>query len=226
MSLILSIETATKVCSVSLAKDGVERVTLSETSEKYSHLERLNTLIQEVCNQGKIELKDLDAVAVSEGPGSYTGLRIGVSTAKGICYALDLPLIAVNSLKAVAQLYKGDADLICPMFDARRMEVYSAIYANNGLEEISQTEAVVVDGDSYLSFLENKKVAFLGPGAEKCQDSIGHQNAYFDLETEVSAAGMNPLAYEKFKQSEFVSTAYFEPFYLKDFIAGTPKKLF
>ncbi len=225
MSLILSIETATKVCSVSVAEDGVEIATQSETSAKYSHLERLNTLILDVTKKAGVTLQNMDAIAVSEGPGSYTGLRIGTSTAKGICYGLDIPLIAVNSLRALAALKPASNSLLCPLFDARRMEVYAALY-NAELATVSPTAAVVVDEQSFAAFLTDQTVCFFGPGAEKCQSVINHSNAIFDLETKVSAKGMNKLAFSKFQQSEFADTAYFEPFYLKDFIAGTPKKLF
>lgn len=225
MALILSIETATKVCSVSLARDGEEISTKDFKSEKYSHAEKLNNLITELLEDSGLKIQDLDAVAVSKGPGSYTGLRIGTSTAKGICYALGIPLIAVNSLKALAYSQKDKGTLICPMFDARRMEVYSAIYSSD-MEEVEETRAVVIDESSYAGFLEQGKVCFLGPGAQKCQEVIQHENAVFNLDTEVSAKSMILLSEDKYNKGEFEDTAYFEPFYLKDFIAGTPKKLF
>lgn len=225
MGLILSLETATKICSVSLALDGKELKTLTHFSEKYSHAEKLNGLIMDLFNDTEYELKDLDAVAVSEGPGSYTGLRIGTSSAKGFCYALDIPLIAINSLKALAFSKKDSGQMICPMFDARRMEVYSAIYGSD-MEELEATRAVVVEENSYAEFLEKGQVCFLGPGAEKCMEILSHENAIFDLEKKVSAQGMISFAEEKFKNENFVDLAYFEPYYLKDFIAGTPKKMF
>lgn len=226
MGLILSIETATKVCSVSLANQGKEIVTISEKAEKFSHLERLNTLIMSVCDDANIKLNQLDAVAVSEGPGSYTGLRIGTSTAKGICYALEIPLIAVNSLAALAELYSGDVEFVCPLFDARRMEVYAAVYHKQSKEVLLPTAAIVLDEQSFSTYLAKGKVAFLGPGAEKSQTILTHPNAVFDLNTDVSAKGMNTIAFEKFAKKEWADLAYFEPFYLKDFIAGAPKKLF
>ncbi len=225
MGLILCLETATKVCSVSLGKDGKEIYSIDHFSEKFSHAEKLNGLIIQLFENTEFELKDLDAVAVSEGPGSYTGLRIGTSTAKGLCYSLGIPLLAVNSLRALANSKKGEGTQICPMFDARRMEVYSAIYSSE-MVELDSTRAVVIDDDSYMSFLEKGKVCFLGPGAEKCMDTIQHPNAIFDLETKVVAQGMLEVAELKFSKNEFADLAYFEPFYLKDFIAGTPKKMF
>jgi tRNA threonylcarbamoyladenosine biosynthesis protein TsaB len=225
MGLILCLETATKVCSLSLVKDGVEIATINHFSDSYSHAERLNGLLLDLLAQNNIKLNDLDAVAVSEGPGSYTGLRIGTSTAKGLCYALEIPLIAINSLKALAAQKRGQGTLICPMFDARRMEVYSAIF-DSDMNELEATRAVIIDEESYQHFLSNQPVCFIGPGAEKCQDALQHSNAKFDLNANVSAKGMNAFAHAKFEQKDFVDLAYFEPFYLKDFIAGTPKKIF
>lgn len=225
MGLILSLETATKTCSVCLARDGVEVLTITEDSGSYSHAEKLNGFIQHLFNETGYVLSDLDAVSVSEGPGSYTGLRIGTSSAKGICYALDIPIIAVNSLKALAAITPTECEIICPMFDARRMEVYSALF-NRQLEEVEETNAVVIDADSYQEFLSNDKVLFVGPGAEKCREILRHPNAHFDLLTSVSAKGMIDLAERKFQLKDFADLAYFEPFYLKDFIAGEPKKMF
>ena len=225
MGLILSLETATKVCSVSLGRDGVEVNTLSLTADQYSHSEKLNGLIIDLLKMSGVELNSLDAVAVSEGPGSYTGLRIGTSSAKGLCYAMDLPLIAINSLEALAIQKKGQGVSICPMFDARRMEVYSAIF-DETLTILEPTTATLIDENSYSEFLAKGQVCFIGPGAEKCQSTLTHQNAIFDLEVQVTAKGMIELAEAKFKAKDFVNLAYFEPFYLKDFIAGAPKKMF
>ncbi|MEZ4922782.1 MAG: tRNA (adenosine(37)-N6)-threonylcarbamoyltransferase complex dimerization subunit type 1 TsaB [Crocinitomicaceae bacterium] len=224
MALILNLETATKSCSVCLAKDGQILVTKEASSENYSHAEQLNLFIEEVLSKTSIKLTDVDAVAISAGPGSYTGLRIGTSTAKGICYALNKPLIAVNSLKALASLANVENALVIPMFDARRMEVYSAIY-NERLVEIEPTEAVVIDESSYLNHLERGMVYFIGPGASKCAGVIQHPHAKFDLNIEVSAKGMVALTEEKYNNADFVDVAYFEPAYLKDFIAGLPKRL-
>jgi tRNA threonylcarbamoyladenosine biosynthesis protein TsaB len=225
MGLILSLETATKTCSVCLAIDGVEVFTITEDSGNYSHAEKLNGFIQSLFEKTGFSLSELDAVSISEGPGSYTGLRIGTSTAKGFCYALDIPLIAVNSLKALAAITLTECEIICPMFDARRMEVYSALF-DRQLQMVEETTAVVIDAKSYQNFLAKDKVVFVGPGAEKCREILTHPNAQFDLETSVSAKGMIALAERKFQLKDFVDVAYFEPFYLKDFIAGAPKKLF
>ncbi len=225
MALILNIETATKVCAVTLAKDGSVILTKSIKSEKYSHSENLNFFIQAIFNETEFTMSQLEAVAVSEGPGSYTGLRIGVSTAKGLCYALDIPLIAINSLKALANQVKGNYTNIIPLFDARRMEVYSAVF-DAELNEKQPVDAVVVDESSYADYIANGSTLFLGPGAEKCQSVWRHPNVNFDLETEVSSEGMVTLSEIKYSSQEFEDVAYFEPYYLKAFIAGKPKKMF
>jgi tRNA threonylcarbamoyladenosine biosynthesis protein TsaB len=225
MALILNLETATKACSVSLSENGTEIKTIEVTTAHFSHSENLTVFIQDLMKSSGYQLADLDAVAVSEGPGSYTGLRIGVSAGKGLCYALDIPMIAVNSLMALAsrvQLKKGE--LVCPLFDAMRMEVYAAIF-DADLNTVLPTAAVVIDAHSFESFLAGNRVVFVGPGAAKCQDLITHANAYFDTTIEFSAKGMMRIAEQKFNAGAFVDLAYFEPFYLKDFIAGDPKKL-
>ncbi len=225
MALILCVETATKVCAVSLAKEGIIINSLTHSSEKYSHAEHLNNLILDLFRDTEYTLNDLDAIAVSKGPGSYTGLRIGTSTAKGLCYAKEIPLISVNSLLALAALKNDVKKYICPMFDARRMEVYAAIY-DSELNELLPTNAIVIDENSFSDFLEKGNVCFIGPGAEKCQEMIQHKNATFDLNIQVNSNGMAEIAEKKYTVKDFEDTAYFEPFYLKDFIAGTPKKLF
>lgn len=227
MSLILHLETATKVCSVSLANHGNEILTKEFSAEQFSHAEKLNIFIQEIVAESNFKISELAAVAVSEGPGSYTGLRIGSSSAKGICYALDIPLIAVNSLAALAQTcsIKNQNELICSLFDAMRMEVYAAVFDSKG-NCILPTSAVVIDENSFQELLAINKIVFIGPGAKKISEIIKHPNASFDNEISVSAKGMISLAYEKFKANDFVDLAYFEPFYLKDFIAGEKKKIF
>lgn len=223
MALILNLETATKTCSVALAKDG-NLVTFKEaTSEGYSHAEQLNLFIEEVMHTAGYGLKEVDAIAVSAGPGSYTGLRIGTSTAKGICYALDKRLIAVNSLKALAaQLDLNQSDKLIPMFDARRMEVYSAVY-DSALNEVSATDAVVIDESSF-SDIEGT-IHYFGPGAQKCSDVLNAEKFNYVPNVEVSAKGMMQLSEQLFQQGQFEDVAYFEPAYLKDFVAGKPKKL-
>lgn len=225
MALILNLETATKVCSVSLAKNGQEIRTVEISTEHFSHSENLNPFIESIFKNSEYQLKQIDAVAISAGPGSYTGLRIGASTAKGICYALDKPLLAINSLQSLANLIQNKTDyFLCPLFDAMRMEVYAAIF-NEELNIELATSAVVVESKSFESFLAQKKVLFFGPGAAKCQSLIQHPNAVFDLSTQVSAKGMIHLSENKFGQNDFEDVAYFEPFYLKEFIAGESKKL-
>jgi tRNA threonylcarbamoyladenosine biosynthesis protein TsaB len=169
-------------------------------------------------------INDVDAVAISAGPGSYTGLRIGASTAKGLCYALDIPLIAINSLKALAMQVDIVEGMLCPMFDARRMEVYTALYSKD-LKEIIPTKALVVESLEFAEQLDKGEVYFFGPGALKCQELIKHENAIFKLDIKVSAQGMSQLSNESFQMKNFEDVAYYEPFYLKDFIAGPPKKL-
>ena len=227
MALILHLETATKMCSVSLANNGQEILTKEFSSEQFSHAEKLNVFIQEIFQESNYSISQLNAVAVSEGPGSYTGLRIGTSSAKGICYALDIPLIAINSLAALAascKKEKGDS-FVCSLFDAMRLEVYAAIFDSSGTI-IFPTAAVILDENSFHEFLEKNKILFVGPGAAKAQEIILHTNATFNLDISVSARGMIDLAHKKFMANDFVDLAYFEPFYLKDFIAGEKKKIF
>ena len=223
MPIILHLETATKTCSVALSKNGELLALKEETSEKFSHAEKLNQFILDVLEVTGLTVKNLDAVAVSAGPGSYTGLRIGTSTAKGICYALQIPLISVDSLMALANLAKDADHLLCPMFDARRMEVYTAIY-DQQLNAIVPTTAKVIDELSFREELDRGKVLFFGPGSQKCKSFIQSPNAIFKDIT-VSAKGMISISAEKFKRKQFEDLAYFEPAYLKDFIAGKPKKL-
>lgn len=226
MAVILNIETATKVCSVTLAVDGVVK-SIRETHVANSHSELITIFSEEVIKEAGIAFHDLDAVAVSKGPGSYTGLRIGVSTAKGFCYALDKPLIAINTLKSMAagmaSLSHEENLLLCPMIDARRMEVYAAVF-DTSLNEIRVTEAVIVDEHSFGDLLKDHKVLFAGDGAPKCKDILSHQkNAFFNNEFHPSTLYMTPLSEQKFRRKEFEDVAYFEPFYLKDFVAGIPK---
>lgn len=232
MSIILGIETATKMCSVALSKDGVLLVKKEEGGE-YTHAENLNTFILDVCQQAQIELKDIDAVAVSKGPGSYTGLRIGVSTAKGLCYSLNKPLISVDTLQAMAKnpsLSLSEAEkergvFLVPMIDARRMEVYTAIY-DEGNNQIEPILAKIIDENSFSDYLTKGKLVFFGDGAAKCKSVLEqNSNAIFVGDIHPSAEFVNQLAFEKLKNNQLEDVAYFEPFYLKDFIATTPKKL-
>ncbi|MFL2570211.1 MAG: tRNA (adenosine(37)-N6)-threonylcarbamoyltransferase complex dimerization subunit type 1 TsaB [Flavobacteriales bacterium] len=222
MAWILCIETATKSCSVSLAKDGHLMAVKEEVSEQYSHSEQLTIFIEQLLQQEELKVSDLDAIAVSSGPGSYTGLRIGVSTAKGLCYASDVPLIAVSTLGAMAQAMKDKypETQLCPMLDARRMEVYCAFYSKS---QASPVVAKIIDQDSFAEELAQGPLLFFGDGADKCQDVLTHTNAYFELGVYPSAINMIPLAYDKFQNQDFEDVAYFEPFYLKDFLAGVRK---
>ncbi|RLD61376.1 MAG: tRNA (adenosine(37)-N6)-threonylcarbamoyltransferase complex dimerization subunit type 1 TsaB [Bacteroidetes bacterium] len=230
MANILCIETATVACSVALTSNG-NVLSKKETTEKNAHSAKLTLFIDEILKENNIEYTDLDAIAISKGPGSYTGLRIGVSTAKGLCYALDLPLISINTLQSLAYgmsgVYpmgeiEGKGFVFCPMLDARRMEVYAALY-NSGLEEIRETKAEIIEAASYSEFLEQSQVVFFGDGAEKCKGTIVHPNAIFMDDVLPSSGNMAMPAYQKYKQKEFEDVAYFEPFYLKDFVAGIPK---
>ncbi|WP_434037025.1 tRNA (adenosine(37)-N6)-threonylcarbamoyltransferase complex dimerization subunit type 1 TsaB [Formosa sp. 4Alg 33] len=222
MALLLNIETATTNCSVSLSKDG-ETFALKEDNDKgYSHAERLHVYIKALFEEHNIESSQIDAVAVSKGPGSYTGLRIGVSTAKGLCFALDKPLISVSTLEALAHQVNTDNGVIVAMLDARRMEVYASVFDAN-YNEIREIKAEVLDADAYAFYLEQGKVYFVGNGVEKTKTIITHPNAVFVDDKLPSAREMGALADLKYKKSDTEDVAYFEPYYLKDFVALKPK---
>lgn len=226
MATLLNLETSTTLCSVAVSKDGM--VVFNKQSEDGpSHATLLGQYVEEATAFVRANNMKLDAVAVSCGPGSYTGLRIGVSTAKGLCYALDVPLIAVNTLELLActLLFDDQTDedaLLCPMIDARRMEVYAAIY-DRSLQALRPVSADIIDESSYSSFLENNKICFFGNGAEKCRTTITHSNARFKTGVHPVAQNMVALAEKSFRESSFVDIAYFEPFYLKDFVATVAK---
>lgn len=215
---ILNIETSTKNCSVSLAKDG-KTVALKEIAEQnFTHSEKLHLFIDELIKKGGISYKDLSAVALSKGPGSYTGLRIGTSTAKGLCFALDIPLIAIDSLQILAQQVNLNDGLVIPMIDARRMEVYIAIFDQNH-NKISETAALIIDENSFSDISE--KAYFVGDGAEKCKTVLQQKNFIFLSEIIYPSANeMSELSYQKFQNEGFEDIAYFEPFYLKEFFTG------
>ncbi len=221
-SLILNIETSTTNCSVSLSKEGETLVLKEDNNNKYSHAERLHSYIDEVLIKSKIKFSDLDAIAVSKGPGSYTGLRIGVSAAKGLCFAIDKPLISVATLEALAHQIKIEEGVIVPMLDARRMEVYSAIFDLN-YKQIRDTQAQILEEQSFKDYLEEGKVYFIGNGVEKTKTLISHPNAIFIDNKLPSANEMSLLANNKYKKNDIEDVAYFEPYYLKDFIALKPK---
>jgi tRNA threonylcarbamoyladenosine biosynthesis protein TsaB len=222
LSYILNIETATKNCSVALAKDGKTILCKEIAEEGYSHAERLHVFIEAIIEEAGITLQDLSAIAVSQGPGSYTGLRIGVSAAKGLCYALDIPLIAVDTLQALASQVTISSGLIIPMIDARRMEVYSAIFSPT-LEKKREVLAQIIDDNSFED--KQETLYFIGDCAEKCKSVLTKENHVF-LEEIVypSAKEMSAISFEKFKINDTVDVAYFEPYYLKDFIITAPKK--
>ena len=230
MALILCIETATEVCSVALFRDE-NLLGIRESSARNVHSAMLTTFIDEIVKSSGITFNDLDAIAVSMGPGSYTGLRIGVATTKGLCYALDKPMIAVPTLQAMAMGMKEELKinsevhhaLLCPMIDARRMEVYSGIYGAAG-REIREVQAEIIDEFSFQEFLADHPVIFGGDGAEKCKSILGsHPNARFLEGFQASSRFMAGLVSEKFRLQQFENLAYFEPFYLKDFVAGKPR---
>ncbi|MBA6152263.1 tRNA (adenosine(37)-N6)-threonylcarbamoyltransferase complex dimerization subunit type 1 TsaB [Gelidibacter maritimus] len=217
MSYILNIETATTNCSVSLSKEG-EIIALKEDyNSKYSHAESLHLFIDSVFNEAQIKPQDVAAIAVSKGPGSYTGLRIGVSTAKGLCFSLDKPLISVDTLEALSHQVQIASEFIVPMLDARRMEVYAAVY-DATYKPMRAIQAQVLNEDSFHEFLEQSKVYFVGNGVEKTKDIITHPNAVFIENKLPSANEMGRLAFDKYKIGDMEDVAYFEPFYLKDFI--------
>lgn len=222
LGYILNIETATKNCSVALAKDGKTIFCKEIAQEGYSHAERLHVFIEEIIKEAGITFKDLSAIAVSQGPGSYTGLRIGVSAAKGLCYALDIPLIAVDTLQALASQVTISSGLIIPMIDARRMEVYSAFFSPT-LEKKREILAEIIDENSFGDLQET--LYFVGDCAEKCKSVLNKDNYVFLEDIKYpSAKEMSALSYEKFKINDTVDVAYFEPYYLKDFMITAPKK--
>ena len=247
--MILCIETSTAVCSVALVNNG-NVIALRESLDGQNHAEKITIFIDEVMKEANLSYKDLDAVATSMGPGSYTGLRIGVSTAKGLCYAMEKPLIAIDTLAAMAYGFKdtktprhrdteltansqqtessefrvqGSKFILCPMIDARRMEVYSAFF-NEELERVSETEAIIVDENSFMELKQSNHLYLFGDGADKLASLFENDENITVVEKfHCSAAYMAKLADKAFKNNDFVDTAYFEPFYLKNFVPGMPK---
>ena len=219
MAYILCIETTTTNCSVSIAQNGKTIAILEENRQNYSHSENLHEFIAKAMEAAKITKSQLNAVAVSKGPGSYTGLRIGVSAAKGLCFALDIPLISIDTLQAFAFQVKETSEFIVPMLDARRMEVYACVFDNHKIKQ-EEIKAVILDETSFLEYLEKGKVVFLGNANDKFKTVCNHPNAVFLDNKLPSANDMAMLAYDKYKKSDFENVAYFEPYYLKDFIGG------
>ena len=223
MAIILTLDTSTKNCSVALFENEKFLALKEHYSDDYLHAEQLTLFVEDVIKSANLTLKEIEAIAISKGPGSYTGLRIGTSTAKGLCYALDIPLISISTLKAMASSMAKNhvTDLYCPMIDARRMEVFSAVY-DVGNNEIRKIQADVVDEQTYTNFLNNEAL-FFGDGALKCKEIINHKNAKFLEGVYPSAKDLGKLAHAKFMNKDFEDVAYFEPFYLKDFVAGKKK---
>ncbi|WP_159521608.1 tRNA (adenosine(37)-N6)-threonylcarbamoyltransferase complex dimerization subunit type 1 TsaB [Sunxiuqinia indica] len=232
MTRILNLESSTEVCSVSIAENG-KMIDYIESHEGQNHAQKLSVFTDELLRRNQLTYRQLHAVAVSKGPGSYTGLRIGVSLAKGLCYANQIPLIAVSPLQSMShhvssnlkkyKLNKADNLLFCPMIDARRMEVYTALY-NHEHQPIESVSATIIDRESFHNLLDKQPIAFFGNGSAKCQSAIDHPNAIFIDNIKTSAQFMCSLSQEAYENNDFVDVAYFEPFYLKDFIAGKPKK--
>ena len=229
MSCILNIDTSTNVCSVAVSQDGA-CIFDKEDHSGPNHAERLGAFVDEALSFIDNHAIPLDAVAVSCGPGSYTGLRIGVSMAKSICYGRDVKLLAVPTLELLCvpvllrEMVTDDDALLCPMLDARRMEVYAQLFTRS-LREVRPIQADVVDADTYREYLDKHPVYFFGNGAMKCKEVIDHPNAHFIEGIEALAKNMLPLAERRMAREEFEDVAYFVPFYLKDFVAKQPRKL-
>jgi tRNA threonylcarbamoyladenosine biosynthesis protein TsaB len=225
MALLLLLETSGKMCSVALERDGV-LLAEKELGKEYTHAENLTLFIEDVLLQAHVAFSELNAVAVSKGPGSYTGLRIGVSTAKGLCYSLGIPLIAVSTLEAMGKAFIASAavspsgpSFYCPLIDARRMEVYSAVYDSSGVE-VEPVSAKIIDTTSFAEYLEKGTVYFFGDGAMKCNTLITHPHAVFIADVLPSAKNLISFAEDAFSKKRFEDVAYFEPYYLKEFFTG------
>ncbi|MDR1793092.1 MAG: tRNA (adenosine(37)-N6)-threonylcarbamoyltransferase complex dimerization subunit type 1 TsaB [Bacteroidales bacterium] len=223
-SAILVLETTTEICSVAIGKDG-QCVSCVENDNKNSHAEKVIDLIQQALNGANISLNDLSAIAVSQGPGSYTGLRIGTSTCKGLCYALQIPLIAADTLLGIATAAKiqyPDTQLFISMLDAKRMEVYTTVFDQN-LQKKEDVTNVILSDDTYLQLLNNQKVVFCGNANTKVRPLYEkHQNAFF-CDAPISARNLLQSVHNQYVSKDFADVAYFEPFYLKAFRAGVPK---
>ena len=218
MAILLNIDCAVETASVCLSDNaGVIKLAISENQK--DHAAWLHASIRDLIRDAGLAVTDLSSIAVSIGPGSYTGLRIGLAAAKGLCYALKIPLICINTLKMMAQAEKSaNSELICPLIDARRMEVFTAIY-NNSLEEIVKPFAMIVTKDSFDDFLSSHKIIFCGNGSKKLQTVLSHTNAIFSNET-ATAANLSYLAHKYFQEKKFADLAYIEPLYLKEFYSA------
>lgn len=224
MATILHLETATTNCSVSIATDGKMLVLKENNAANYSHSEQLHVYIKEALEEASLLFSDLAAVAISKGPGSYTGLRIGVSAAKGLCFSLDIPLISVLTLQSMAhQVDLKSGELVIPVLDARRMEVYSCVY-DASYKEVRETRAEIIEEASFSEFVSESKVYIIGSGAEKIRGVLEHPNFIFNESVVPSAKDMIQIALQKYQSNEFEDVAYFEPYYLKDFVLQQKKK--
>ena len=224
MAIILHLETATTNCSVSISKDNDSIVLKENNAANYSHSEQLHVFIKEALKEASFSFSDLDAIAISKGPGSYTGLRIGVSAAKGLCFSLDVPLISVPTLQSMAhQVGLKSGELVIPVLDARRMEVYSCVY-DSDYKEVRETRAEVINEESFAEYTSANKVYVVGSGAEKCRGVLQHPNFIFDESIVPSAKDMVSIAFKKYESEQFEDVAYFEPYYLKDFVLQQKKK--
>lgn len=224
MANILCLETATTNCSVAIGVKGTAEVLIEEDTQNYSHSEQLHVFVDRAIEQCPFSINDIDAIAVSMGPGSYTGLRIGVSAAKGLCFALDVPLIAIPTLESMAnQIGLGKDELVIPLLDARRMEVYSSVF-DSDYNNIRETKAEIITEESFNEYLHSSKVHLVGNGSEKCQGILKSQVFSFQPKVVPSAGELVALAENKYKIGDFVDVAYFEPFYLKDFVMQRKKK--
>jgi tRNA threonylcarbamoyladenosine biosynthesis protein TsaB len=229
--MIICLETATDLCSVALCdSDGV--ISLMESNESKSHSSLLTVLIEDILKENGIQARHLEAIAVSKGPGSYTGLRIGISVAKGVAYATSIPLIGIETTLSMFRGISGNHGynqenqkntLFCPMLDARRMEVYYTIYDADG-KKLKEISAEIINEDSFRNIPESYKIFFFGDGAAKCKEVIKRTNIYFDDEFRISASHMQKPVMQAFNEMHYEDIAYFEPFYLKDFITSHPRK--
>ena len=224
MAILLNLETATTNCSVSISKDDQIIALKENNAENYSHSEQLHIFIKEALQEASLSFSDIEAVSISKGPCSYTGLRIGVSAAKGLCFSLDVPLISIPTLESMARQVELQAgEIVIPVLDARRMEVYSCVYDADH-QEIRETRAEIIDEGSFTEYASASKVYLIGSGAEKCRGVLEHPNFQFEETIVPSAREMGPLAFKKFQAKQFEDVAYFEPYYLKDFVIQSKKK--
>jgi len=228
MALILAIETATKNCSLALCENGITIESIDFNDGNFSHAEKLHVFIEEILSKSDREFKDLNAIAVSKGPGSYTGLRIGVSACKGLCFGLNVPLIAIETLEILARTYLeeneiDEQDLLIPMIDARRMEVYTAVF-DSQFNKIKETEALILQNNSFDEFISKSSCHFIGDGAEKSEFLFNRENTSFTPTIYPSVKVMAKFVEQAFIAQKFEDTAYFEPYYLKDFVDGKKNK--